>query len=60
MSIIDLRYAKLGTREELNADNIVLAFMQPGIEKDTASYGIAVRRIEDLHKQAELDIALKG
>lgn len=35
MSIIDLRYAKLGTREELNADNIVLAFMQPGIEKDT-------------------------
>lgn len=31
-----------------------------GIEKDTASYGIAVRRIEDLHKQAELDIALKG
>ena len=51
MSIIDLRYAKLGTREELNAANIVLAFMQPGIEKDTGCTKLGDGR----HKYTELE-----
>lgn len=31
-----------------------------GIERDTASYGIAVKRIADLRAQLEIDLAVKG
>jgi ParB/RepB/Spo0J family partition protein len=68
-------YRELLSRTCLPGDSVIDPFMGTGpvfpaafelrlkvtgIELDTASYGIAVQRISDLRKQAELDLAIKG